>query len=302
MIGLLGYSFCSDGNAIDPVPTNAGDITLTEVKNGIFDHLNVTKNVTFDYNSVIPEDWDYDTIMDATFEGNISAGNAENMSKDITAIRIKRRVKGDFNWMTIKEIQIQSIKDFTFAIADNLALYGNEYEYAFVPMTGDAEGNYMIESILSKFSGVFICDANTVMKIRAGVEYSGNIENQQIGVFQPYNRQYPVIVSNSIIRYQTGTIGGWVLPSTWEDTRAIDVQEVRKEKELLLNFLLNKKPKVIKDMNGNSWLVFFTGSPSISYDNNYGQGMMKIAAEWTEIGDVNSKDDLYNAGLIPTKR
>ena len=55
-------------------------------------------------------------------------------------------------------------------------------------------------------------------------------------------------------------------------------------------------------MNGNNWLVYFTGNPSIIYDNNYGQGMLKVSATWTEVGDPNSKDDLYENGLILTKR
>lgn len=302
MIGIVGYNFCADGNAIDPTPTDVNNITVTRIQNGIFDQYNMTKDVVFDYNSIQPTDWDINTIMNANFNGNPNAGNTENLAANITAVRIKRRIKGTFDWITIKEIEITSVTDLAFTVVDNLNAYNTEYEYAFVPMTGDAEGNYTIDSILSKFNGVFICDADTVMKIRAGVEYSGNIENQQIGVFQPYNRQYPVIVSNSIIKYKTGSIGGWVLPSEWEDSRLVDVQAVRKEKELLLDFLLNKKPKIIKDMNGNCWLVFFTGNPSVSYDNNYNQGMIKVAAEWTEIGSATNKDDLYAAGMIPTKR
>lgn len=302
MIGIVGYNFCADGNAVDPTPTDVNNITATRIQNGIFDQYNMTKDVAFDYNSIQPTDWDINTIMNANFNGNPNAGNTENLAANITAVRIKRRIKGTFDWITIKEIEITSVTDLAFTVVDNLNAYNTEYEYAFVPMTGDAEGNYTIGSILSKFSGVFICDADTVMKIRAGVEYSGNIENQQIGVFQPYNRQYPVIVSNSVIKYKTGSIGGWVLPSEWEDSRLVDVQAVREEKELLLDFLLNKKPKIIKDMNGNCWLVFFTGNPSVSYDNNYNQGMIKVAAEWTEIGSVTSKDDLYATGMIPTKR
>ena len=104
------------------------------------------------------------------------------------------------------------------------------------------------------------------------------------------------------MQYQTGGIGGWVLPEDYEDTHVFDRSKIVKEKEVLLNFLMNKKPKMIKDMNGNKWLVFFTGNPSLSYDNNYGQGMVKVNAEWTEVGDSESKDDLYEAGMIPTKR
>ena len=39
-----------------------------------------------------------------------------------------------------------------------------------------------------------------------------------------------------------------------------------------------------------------------TYDNNYGQGMLKVSAQWTEVGDPNDKTDLYENGLIPTKR
>ena len=302
MIGFIGYNFCADGNALDPTPTNINNITATRLQNGIFDHFNVTRNVTFDYSSIIPIDWDINTIMDANFKGNISAGNVDQVASGITGIRVKRRVKGTFDWITIKELSVEKSEDLSFVVTDNLNAYNVEYEYAFVPMLGDVEGNYIIESILSKFEGVFICDANTVFKFMAGVEYSNNTANQQIGVFQPYNRQFPVIVSNSVLQYKTGSIGGWVLPEGFEDNRVIDRTAITKEKEILLKFLTNKKPKIIKDMNGNNWLVYFTGNPNMSYDNNYGQGMVKVNAEWTEVGDPNDKNDLYENGLIPTKR
>lgn len=302
MIGFIGYNFCSDGNSADPTPTNINNITNTRLQNGIFDHFNVTRNVAFDYNSIIPTDWDIDTIMNADFEGNASAGNVDQMTAGITSVRIKRRVKGTFDWITIKQIPVSKPEDLTFIITDNLNAYNTEYEYAFVPVMEDVEGNYIIESILSKFEGVFVCDVDTVFKFHAGIEYNNNTSNQQVGVFQPYNRKYPVVVSNSIMNYQTGSIGGWVLPNDFDDNRNPSRIAITKEKEVLLKFLLNKKPKIIKDMNGNSWLVYFTGNPTLSYDNNYGQGMVKVSAEWTEVGDPNDKTDLYENGLIPTKR
>ena len=39
MIGLLGYNFCSDGNALDPMPTSVNNITTTTIQNGIYDHF-----------------------------------------------------------------------------------------------------------------------------------------------------------------------------------------------------------------------------------------------------------------------
>lgn len=302
MIGFIGYNFCSDGNSADPTPTNINNITNTRLQNGIFDHFNVTRDVAFDYSSIIPTDWTLDTVMNADFKGNASAGNVSQVAAGITSVRVKRRVKGMFDWITIKQIPVSKSEDLSFIITDNLNAYNTEYEYAFVPVMEDVEGSYIIESILSKFEGVFVCDVDTVFKFHAGVEYSDNTANQQVGVFQPYNRKYPVIVSNSIMNYQTGSIGGWVLPEDFDDNRKLNRAEITKEKEALLKFLLNKKPKIIKDMNGNNWLVYFTDNPTLSYDNNYGQGMVKVSAEWTEVGDPNDKTDLYENGLIPTKR
>lgn len=302
MIGFIGYNFCSDGNASDPTPTNIENITSTRLQNGIFDHFNVTRDVTFDYSSIVPTDWNLNTIINANFNGNVSGGNVDQIAAGITSVRIKRRVKGTFDWIIIREIPIIKPEDLNYFITDNLNAYNVEYEYAFVPMLGNVEGNYVIESILSKFEGVFICDTDTVFKFMAGVEYNNNAVNQQIGVFQPYNRQFPIIVSNSVLQYKTGSIGGWVLPEEFETNRAVDRIALTKEKEALLKFLTNKKPKIIKDMNGNNWLVYFTGNPTLSYDNNYGQSMVKVSAEWTEVGDPNDKTDLYEAGMIPTKR
>ena len=302
MIGFLGYNFCRDGNALDPTPTDINNINYTRVQNGIFDHFNVSKNAEFDYSSIIPTKWDVNTIMDANFEGNILAGNVAVMAANVTSVRVKRRVKGTFEWTTIREIPVNKPEDLSFVITDNLNAYNVEYEYAWVPMTNDVEGNHTIESILSQFQGVFICDVNNIFKLQAGVEYNNNDANQQVGVFQPYNRKYPVIVSNSLINYQTGTISSWVLPEDFEDSKSLDRFEITKEKEAILKFLMNKKPKIIKDTNGNNWLVYFTGNPSMSYNNNYGQGMVKVNAEWTEVGDPNDKTDLYENGLIPTKR
>ena len=302
MIGFLGYNFLKDGNALDPTPTNINNITYARVQNGIFDHFNVTRDISFDYTSIIPADWDFNTVMDAGFNGDINAGNVDNLAANVTSVRIKRRIKGTFEWITLREIPISSPNDLSFIITDNLNAYNVEYEYAWVPMTNDVEGNYIIESILSQFQGVFICDVNNIFKLQAGVEYNNNDANQQVGVFQPYNRKYPVIVSNSLINYQTGTISSWVLPEDFEDSKSLDRLEITKEKEAILKFLMNKKPKIIKDTNGNNWLVYFTGNPSMSYNNNYGQGMVKVNAEWTEVGDPNDKTDLYENGLIPTKR
>lgn len=305
MISILGYNFCSDANALDPFPTNITNITNITIKNGIFDHFNLTKDVTSSMSTVIPTDWDINTIINANFNNSISGGNVEEIAKDIIEVKVKRRLKGTFNWTTIKIVPITQPEDLSFVFTDNLAANNTEYEYAWVPVMGSTnnpvEGNYIIDSIVSQFNGVFICDINTIYKFFAGVEYGTQDAVQQIGIFQPFGRQYPVIVSNGLINYKTGNIKGTVLPQNYENTGVLDRADMISQREILVQLLTNKKPKIIKDWNGNIWLCFITGNPQITFDNNWGMGLATVSADWTEIGNAQSNQDLYECGMIPTE-
>lgn len=57
------------------------------VQNGIFDRLFITRNTS----NQIEEfpGWDYDTILDAKFNGDLVAGNITYMIDQIDAIRVK---------------------------------------------------------------------------------------------------------------------------------------------------------------------------------------------------------------------
>lgn len=301
MIALLGYNFCSDRNAIDPIPTNVSQIHSTKIKNGIYDHFNVSKNVTNEYNPTIPTDWDWETIMDCNFNGNITAGNVDQIAKDVTGYRLKRRKVGEFEWTTIKEEEITDLSQLAFTFTDNLALNFTDYQYAYVPMMSGVEGDYMVEEITTNFKGVFICDYDTVYKMTCGVAYGNQDQVRQVGVFTPYGREYPIVVSNGLQNYAQGSISGKILPADFEETGNIDRQEIVKRRNVLLKFLTNGRPKVIKDWNGGEWLCIITGNPSVSYDNSYGMGMCDVSAQWTETGKADNKADLYMNGLIPTE-
>ena len=92
-----------------------------------------------------------------------------------------------------------------------------------------------------------------------------------------------------------------VLPETYDDTRKIDRIKNVEEREALFKMLTNRKPKIIKDFNGSSWLTMITGNPSVSYSRGYGMGVMSATAEWTQVGDANNIDDLYAVGAIVSK-
>ena len=301
MIALCGYNFCSDRNTLDPVPTSATNITDTRLMNGIFDHWYATNSTEGDYPTTIPEIWDYETIMDADFnDGNINAGNVDFSLDEILALRIKRRVVGEFDWLTLYEIPVVTEADLRVAVNDTLNVNNVNYEYALVPvLTGEIEGTYITNTILSQFDGVFICDLNTIFKFYAGVSYGTGNRVQKIGILEPLGRKYPIYVSNALLNYETGSVTGTVLtPEYFEPGANVTRQQLVQERKDLLDFLTNKKANILKDWNSNSWLCIVVDNPSIEYLDGSGMGLANVSFNWNEIGDPNVQQDLYDSGIV----
>ena len=156
----------------------------------------------------------------------------------------------------------------------------------------------MTNTISTNFKGVFICDQETIYRFYAGVCYGGSEQVQKIGVMEPFGSKYPVFVSGAITNYQKGRVEGTVLQNTYTETRQIDRVAIAKEREELVKFITDKKPKIIKDWNGNSWLVMVTGNQQNTYANNSGMGIMNVGFDYTEAGDSNSQEDLVDTGMI----
>lgn len=298
MFVLCGYDFLKDKNTLNQPPVEQTKFNSVSLTNGIFNHWYVTNDVNSEYTSEIPTAWDLLTIMNANFNGNINAGNLEYSLSEITGFKIKRRKTTEFDWITLKYIPVSELDNLSFIFNDNLAASGYEYEYAFVPVINDIEGNYISNTIGSKFEGVFICDQDTIYKFFAGVKYGTNQKVQKVGVFEPYGRKYPVVVSNGLIGYQTGSFSGTVLPSDYTKNSNMNRVKIVEEKKALFEFLTNKKAKILKDWNSNLWLLCVTGTPSAEFNNDYGMGKVDVSADWIEVGDANNQNDLYRNGMV----
>ena len=297
MFQILGYNFFEDGDCLNNAPNQVDNITSTTIENAIYDHFNVTRDTTLTYTSTIPE-WTYQTIMDCNFEDNINAGNVDFLIENISFIKIKRRVAGTFNWITLTNIPINTVEDLTFTFNDILNASGTEYEYAFVPVINNVEGNYIINSVLSQFNGIFVGDPTAIYRFLYDVNYGTNARNQKIGTFEPLGNKYPIVVANGLLSYDTGSVSATILNDNYEETGVLDPQAIVAKKDLIKDFLTNKKPKILKDWNGSSWLIFCASSPQVTYKSNSGMRIPNIAFDWTQVGDIDSQSDLYNNGLV----
>lgn len=247
MIGICGYSFCGGKDVLNPVPTGVKNIKKTKIQNAIFEHIDITRNITFTYTTELPY-WDFNTIIDCDFESGTGAGNVDFAFSQLSSIRIKRRKKGDFNWITVQEIPINSRTDLNSIRRDYFVPSYEEFEYALVPILNGVEGQYIIGSVLTEFNGVFISDITNTYKLNAQVSYTSRTSMQSVGQITPLGRRYPVVIKNGEANYEIGSVSGMLLGINYDKTRKINRKEIVEEINDFVNFLKNGNPKILKDL------------------------------------------------------
>ena len=293
---FLGYDFLRDKYCWQPTPTDFTNINNIRIENGIYDHMNITKDVDFDYTTELPGKWNLQTQFDADFNGTITAGNVDYILAQISSIKVKRRVKGTFDWITLFTIPISKVSDVDFVRYDYIAKNNETYEYAIVPVIGNTEGEYSINSVKSEFYGIFITDNKSSYKFLEGASYSGNERSNQTGIFEPYGSKYPVVIKNGALSYDKGTLTGTVI--TFDANQELDREGTIERLKAIENFLTEPTGKILKDFNGNIWLVSITDNIPVTYYSEVGMGFAQVSFNWNEIGNATDSGDLYYNNLI----
>lgn len=289
-IGIQKTEYANNIDSIFP-------ITNIEIKWGYYDNMYITRNVTDIYTSSEYPTFDSDTILDCSFTGNTNAGNVDFTLEQLDAIKIKRRVSGEFDWITIYNIPITTMTDLNISKQDSMCPSGYTYEYALVPVLNGAEGDYITKSLDAVFNGTFISDVDNIFKLYSNVQF-GVSSIQLVGQLQPIGLKYPITVKNSIVNYDSGSIGGSLYGYTFDETRQIDRKDVVTQTNDFKMMTKNHKPKFIKDWNGNIALVRIVGNIDTTYNSSYGNGVVDVSCNWVEQGKWNNQSDLVKNGLV----
>jgi hypothetical protein len=282
-------------------PIEYTELTKVTLKNSIVDDIYMSKNIFTTIPDPIPE-WGNDTILKATFEdGSISAGNVDWILSNVDNVKIKRRIKGEFDYVTIYKHEIREAPDLLFEYKDYWIPSGLDVEYSFVTCVGDNEGSYYTAEVTTCFNGLFVSDGEKTMKLYSNYLISSSNTTQLIGMVQPYSSRYPVIIRNPNVNYRTVTIQGDIL-GLEDDEGAFNYNvdqryKIEKQKLEWDAFLTNGKMKTVKDWNGNIILGGITTAPSYSYNQANTNGIPTMTFTITEQGQYNNQKDLYNLGF-----
>lgn len=291
---FLGRTFCAARNTLDFTATAINNINFLLLQNAIFDEIHITKDISFIDNQIISDDWNYDTTIHAKFNGNLHGGNVDYSAEQVSHIRIKRRLKGAYDWITFYEIPIRGYQDFLFERFEGLAAK-KEYEYALVPVMSGVEGNININSIVSDFEGVYLVEKDKAFGTILDVSFGATQRNKPTSTVVTLGNKYPFIVSNGETGYYSGSLSANFTEYDEVNCRW-KIAENYEYRERLNEFLSNGKPKLLKSDNGLSRIIKIVDAVS-SEENGHPDNVL-TTLNYIEVGSVNSSNDLCNSNLI----
>lgn len=294
---FCGGSFCAGQYSLDYTSTQINNINKVEIHNGIFNRLYITKNVNTPYDNIIQEDWDYDTILDANFDGNLIAGNVNFTLEQIDSVIIKRRKKGTEKWLAIYKKSVETEDDFNFSFLDRLARSNTTYEYALIPSLNNIEGNVNISEVYSEFEGLFIVEKDISFSSFINITISTQ-KNRPTATINPLNSKYPFVITNGINNYYSGNTSAVFIESqdecyNWDYYNSIEYREN------LMEFLHNGHTKLLKHFDGRIFLICITDATT--QDESISNYFPTTTFNWIEIGNPEDNKTLYDNNLIDYK-
>lgn len=288
----FGNLFMMGNHAIANTSAYSPDITSVSLSNMVLDELYASKKVLANFNWVIPEDWDFDTLMHAKYENNLYAGNVKYSADMVDSVRIKKRYAGDFRWKTIYEKPIHDQTDFAVEFYDHFEPSNKEIEYAYVAVIGNAESYLAYASVYSQFDSYFIVGADESYPMIIDVQNEVTYNRESNTVVSP-GRKYPYVIHNGIAKYYSGS-----MTATFIDISncELDFENGWKYRNQIDQFLTDGQAKILKSFEGDIWMINVTGSIPRTINDHYQYVTHKF--EWVEAGDPASVADLYDHGFI----
>lgn len=285
-------------------PSGIDGINSITVGNAYINDLFITLDTSYILSTTLPDSWDANTQFYAKYDNHLSAGNVDFDLSDVLGsyILIKRKIKGTINdWITLEAFPIASSQDLNkLNFTDYTAAPKVEYEYALVPIINGTEGDYYSSTITPDTEMLVIVDSTALWATIITDGFANSQRNSAPGVIEPLNSKYPVIVHNGMANYDTVSItAGWF--PTEEDHCTLQIGPeydgwVAKYAKRFMDFLTNKRVKMLKNVDGRMWLCYVTTLPANNARDVYWD--REITFGVTEVGDVEDERVLYDAGLI----
>lgn len=303
---ILGKSFFGDKTCVEcMIPMYINEINYIELSNALYDDLYFTANTATE---IIPDIWEKETFLQATFDGDTIAGNMNWYLDTIGSILVKRKSNLEDKWITIYKHDVNTIDDFNFEYKDYLCNSRRKYKYAIVPVShNDIEGSYITAINLKNGTTEIETDFNGITvygedKVYTSLMELGDCNTSRVhkqGIIEINNRKKPKSFKNSEINYDRINVSGLFVEFD-EDKCIFDFENGNFYRKEFVDYLTDGIPKLVKLPDGRAWIVIVDSEPT---DNMNGHSDIRIIDfSCVEIGDTLSEEDLFTSGLIDVEK
>lgn len=278
------------------------EITAVQVTHGIMEDMYVSEHndpqIDVEFKPEPGNLWNDYTVMHAKFDDNLVAGNVEFDTYNVNKLRLKRKKSSDYVWNTIYERELTSVNDFDVHYDDFYACANTQYDYAVVTVNSindvEEEKIYVTTSVYSYFDGIGIADKDHMFYTRLEENIVADIMAPST-VVQTLGRQYPYVIHNGENKYYNGTASG-VFVEVDKEKCVGKFDEIHTYNQTFNDFLVNGKPKILKDSYGRRWIVGMSAPPTTAMNSHESELVTTI--NWVEIGDADDDKTMKEMGLI----
>lgn len=293
-MSFFGYDFYDDGSSLDNgLPTDV-HFEKAVIKNCVADTLFINNGAELieDYESAA---WTNDTILNATFDGNLLGGDISYTIDKLTSMRVKKREVGSTSWITLYEKELNTAEDLSFTFIDKYADGRTEYEYAIVPLVGNIEQTISAVKCYSEFDGAVITDGIVSYHVLLEPMVSSVDRVKNSSVVTTIGSKYPYVFFGGEANYDSGSFSGVAIEFIY-DNCAFDIENGTKYRKNFVEWLTNGRSKILKMHDGRTWMMSIYDNVNLGYSDHYEK--MIISFPFVEIGSMKSSNDLYNNGFI----
>lgn len=291
---IIGYSFF-DGSCFETTICHPNYYSL-ELNEGVIDQVYADEDLNVDNSTTKPENFTYTTYINAKFRNNLEGGTIENSGLQVEKILLQKRKANELTWIDVGELTYEPYTKDYYEIIDKYVANDFEYEYSLVPITGITKGVRVIsEPIRVSFDGYYLTDKDYNYKLIYNAELGSIDHIMPTSIFEPYGAKYP-IVTYGTLDYRQGSLTALFLTDASFNSNQIQIYNEKTQRQNLMNFLKNRKPKIFRGMNGELMLIAVVDNPKEEPDNNL-HGLAKVSFSFVEIGEINN-ENLRSYGLI----
>lgn len=234
--------------------------------------------------------WNGNTLLLATFDNNINAGNITSLKEDVLYWQIYKKEPLDESLSFITKVPASQYKLIDFNVLNK-----SEYQYIIFAETKNAisaplrqvdyiKTNFFGWSIIglveSDVENLYYVDQNNIWNF--DTMFTSNNFDQNIDKYIMENfTQFPKISSGKK-NYLSSSVTAFlsnVKDGVYQDT----VEQYNR----FVDFIAQPNIKLLRDRKGNGWLVSTIGNNMQYIDESYEQ-ITKVSFNFVQLGDVHS--------------